>query len=98
MLRVFVLMSGSPFAGFLAGTRIPGRDYHDDGWLFCWDNGKPPHPDTITRRFKKLAKAADLPEIDLHDVRHSYATAVATRKSTGRRYPSASATRTLPSP
>jgi integrase len=52
-----------------------GPDYHDDGWLFCWENGKPPHPDTITRRFKKLARAADLPEIDLHDVRHSYATA-----------------------
>jgi Phage integrase family len=50
-------------------------DYHDDGWLFCWENGKPPHPDTITRRFKRLAKAADLPEINLHDVRHSYATA-----------------------
>ena len=32
-------------------------------------------PDTITRRFKKLASAAGLPEIDLHDVRHSYATA-----------------------
>jgi integrase len=44
-------------------------------FLFCWENGKPPHPDTITRRFKRLAKAADLPEIDLHDVRHSYATA-----------------------
>ena len=27
------------------------------------------------RRFKKLATAAGLPEIDLHDVRHSYATA-----------------------
>ena len=52
-----------------------GPDYHDVGWLFCWENGKPPHPDTITRRFKKLAKSADLPEIDLHDVRHSYATA-----------------------
>ena len=52
-----------------------GPDYHDDGWLFCWENGKPPHPDTITRRFKKLARAAGLPEIDLHDVRHSYATA-----------------------
>ncbi len=38
-------------------------------------NGNPPHPDTITRRFKKLARTADLPEIDLHDVRHSYATA-----------------------
>ncbi|HLI38018.1 MAG TPA: site-specific integrase [Streptosporangiaceae bacterium] len=52
-----------------------GPDYHDHGWLFCWENGKPPHPDTITRRFKKLAKAAGLPAIDLHDVRHSYATA-----------------------
>jgi hypothetical protein len=37
--------------------------------LFCWENA---HPDTITRRFKKLARAAGLPEIDLHDVRHSY--------------------------
>ncbi len=34
-----------------------------------------PHPDTITRRFKQLAAAAGLPEIDLHEVRHSYATA-----------------------
>jgi integrase len=52
-----------------------GPDYHNGGWLFCWENGKPPHPDTITRRFKKLARQAGLPEIDLHDVRHSYATA-----------------------
>ena len=43
--------------------------------LFCWEDGRPPHPDTITRRFKKLAAAAGLPEIGLHDVRHSYATA-----------------------
>jgi len=43
--------------------------------LFCWRDGRPPHPDTITRRFKKLAAVAGLPEIDLHDVRHSYATA-----------------------
>ena len=52
-----------------------GPDYQDHGVLFCWEDGKPPHPDTITRRFKKLAAAAGLPEIDLHDVRHSYATA-----------------------
>jgi integrase len=52
-----------------------GPDYHEDGVLFCWENGKPPHPDTITRRFKALAAAASLPDIDLHDVRHSYATA-----------------------
>jgi integrase len=52
-----------------------GPDYQDHGVLFCWEDGKPPHSDTITRRFKRLAAAADLPEIDLHDVRHSYATA-----------------------
>ncbi len=52
-----------------------GPDYSDHGWLFCWENGTPPHPDTITRRFKKLSAAAGLPDIDLHDVRHSYATA-----------------------
>ncbi len=52
-----------------------GPDYHDHGVLFSWQDGRPPHPDTITRRFKQLAAAAGLPEIDLHDVRHSYATA-----------------------
>jgi len=52
-----------------------GPDYQDHGVLFCWESGVPPHPDTITRRFKRLAAAAGLPEIDLHDVRHSYATA-----------------------
>jgi integrase len=40
----------------------------------CWETGKPPHPDTITRRFKRLARSAGLPDIDLHDVRHSYVT------------------------
>jgi integrase len=52
-----------------------GPDYEDHGLLFCWENGKPPHPDTITRRFKRLTLSAGLPLIDLHDVRHSYATA-----------------------
>jgi integrase len=57
-------------------SRDFGPDNHDHGWLFCWEDGKPPpHPDTITRRFKKLAEQAGLPEIDLHHVRHSYATA-----------------------
>jgi integrase len=52
-----------------------GPGYEDHGLLFCWENGRPPHPDTITRRFKRLAASAGLPAIDLHDVRHSYATA-----------------------
>jgi integrase len=57
-----------------AGTQhVP--DYQDHGLLLCWEDGRPPHPDTITRRFKRLPERAGLPLIDLHDVRHSYATA-----------------------
>ncbi len=52
-----------------------GLGYEDHGLLFCWENGRPPHPDTITRRFNKLTESAGLPKIRLHDVRHSYATA-----------------------
>jgi integrase len=52
-----------------------GPDYQDHGGLFCWEDGMQPHPDTITRRFKKLAAAPDCPRSPLHDVRHSYATA-----------------------
>jgi integrase len=46
------------------------------GYCSAGRTRRPPRPDTITRRFKQLAAAAGLPEIDLHDdVRHSYATA-----------------------
>ena len=52
-----------------------GPDYHHLGLLFCWENGLPPHPDTITSRFKKISRDAGLPDIDLHAVRRSYLTA-----------------------
>jgi hypothetical protein len=48
-------------------------------------DGRPSHPDTITRRFKKLAAAAGLPEIDLHDVRTAMPPQAGARRSTGRR-------------
>ncbi len=47
-----------------------GLDYQDHGLLFCWEDGRPPDSDTITRRFKRLAERASLPLTDLHDVRH----------------------------
>lgn len=58
-----------------AERAVAGEHYQDHGLLFCWDDGRPPHPDTITARFNRLADAAGLPRIRLHDVRHSYATA-----------------------
>jgi hypothetical protein len=46
--------------------------------VFCWPDGRPAHPQTITDRFFRLAQEARLPVIRLHDVRHSYATAALT--------------------
>jgi integrase len=37
-------------------------------------DGRPWHPDTITKRFTKLAAAAGLPPVRLHDLRHGAAT------------------------
>ena len=33
-----------------------GPDYHDHGVLFCWPDGRPPHPDTITRPFARARR------------------------------------------
>jgi integrase len=51
------------------------------GWQGAHDlivtepDGTPVHPQVLTRRFTSIVKAAKLPTIRLHDVRHSYATA-----------------------
>ena len=58
-----------------AERKMHGLTYEDSGYLFSWEDGRAPHPDTFTRRFKRLTVRAGLPNIDLHDVRHSYATA-----------------------
>jgi integrase len=49
-------------------------DYDPRGYLFCHPDGEPLHRDTITRRFNRLVDRAGVPQIRLHDVRHTYAT------------------------
>lgn len=51
-----------------------GADYQDHGVLFCWQDGRPINPDTVTERFNTLVDQAGVPAITLHEVRHSYAT------------------------
>ncbi len=51
-----------------------GDAYQDHGLVFCWEDGRPIYPDTLTERFNRLVELAQLPQIRLHDVRHSYAT------------------------
>jgi integrase len=54
---------------------VIGAGYRDSGLVFTWPDGAPIHPDLITRWFEQHSRAAALPRIRLHDVRHSYASA-----------------------
>jgi integrase len=51
-----------------------GSDYHPGRYVFTFQDGRPPHPDTIRKRFDRLAAAAGLSRITFHNLRHSYAT------------------------
>lgn len=45
-----------------------------DGYVFTDELGRVIHPQSFTDRFKRYAKAARLPAIRLHELRHSHAT------------------------
>lgn len=51
--------------------RMRAEAWQDSDVVFCKPDGSPWRPDTITRRWKKLAKEAGLPVIRLHDGRHT---------------------------
>lgn len=44
--------------------------------VFTWEDGSPIHPERFSWWFKKLCRSSSLPRIRLHDVRHSYVTAL----------------------
>ncbi len=52
-----------------------GELWTDSGRVFTDEIGRPIRPDVLLRRLKAFAKAADLPAVTVHQVRHSYATA-----------------------
>jgi integrase len=54
---------------------VIGAGYHDSGLVCTMPDGAPIHPQRISAWFVQHTRAAGLPRIRLHDVRHSYATA-----------------------
>jgi integrase len=54
---------------------IIGPGYQDSGLVCTMPDGSPIHPQRISAWFLQHTRAAGLPRIRLHDVRHSYATA-----------------------
>jgi integrase len=51
-----------------------GPGYPTHGKLMRYQDGRPLHADTITRRFNRLVDLAGVRRIRLHDIRHTYAT------------------------
>lgn len=51
-----------------------GEAYQDLGLMFCREDGTPLSPDSVSKYFKRLAAAAGVPVIRLHEARHTAAT------------------------
>jgi integrase len=54
---------------------LAGPSSVDSGLVFTMPDGSPIHPNRFSLWFQTRARAASLPTIRLHDMRHSYATA-----------------------
>ncbi len=52
---------------------LVGPGYHDDGYAFAMPDGRPWHPDVISRAFDRLVTSSGLPRIHLHSLRHGHA-------------------------
>ena len=50
-----------------------GNEYHDSDYVFRWPDGRPFSPDYVTHKFQRLLKAAGMPKIRFHELRHSAA-------------------------
>lgn len=51
-----------------------GPAYEDGGYVVADALGRPVHPETYSKRFRALSKAAGVPVIRLHDARHTSVT------------------------
>ncbi len=45
-----------------------------DDLVFCYPDGSPLPPNSVTKAFHKLAKSVGIPNMRLHDLRHTHAT------------------------
>jgi len=50
-----------------------GPEYHDSDLVFCRADGDQIHPDLFSQTFDRAVAKSGLPEITLHDLRHTHA-------------------------
>jgi integrase len=70
--RVMALDAGT--VAVLRAYRAHRPAPSDGGLFFVRPDGQPWHPDTVSRRFRRLIADASLPPVRLHDLRHGAAT------------------------
>ena len=51
-----------------------GDAYSDHGHVVCYEAGEPYHPSTLTKFWSAAIRALDVPQLRLHDARHTCAT------------------------
>ena len=49
------------------------KQLNNEGYVCCWDDGRPLTPDCLSHKFKELLQKNNLPLIRFHDLRHSNA-------------------------
>jgi integrase len=50
-----------------------GPAYEKSGYVFTWQDGRPLHPDYVSKSFQDAAAKLDVQRIRLHDLRHTWA-------------------------
>jgi integrase len=53
---------------------LVGPGYEDHGLVFARPDGRPVHPEFLSRTFDRVVRSSGLPVIRFHDVRHTHAT------------------------
>ena len=62
------------YRAWQSGERLRlGEYFQNQDFVFCQDNGKPMHPDSVTDWLKKFSKRHGLPHINPHAFRHTMA-------------------------
>lgn len=61
--------------------RLMGDEYEGKDFVFCHDDGKPWHPNSLSREFTNFLAANKLPEIRYHDLRHTNLSMLMTKMS-----------------
>ena len=62
------------YRAWQAGERLRlGAYYENQDFVFCQDNGKPMHPDSVTTWLDRFSNRHGLPHINPHAFRHTMA-------------------------